>query len=129
MWWVGLLAPNISMSSPGIFENGALARLKMFLLKMVDYSKFPLTVHLTILKLSFSELFGELLHVLPLAVHLKFFCNGQVGWTILAHSYFPNFFVGPLLHALKSPFGLIGVVTGLGLGLGGLGTKGLGTRA
>ena len=41
---------------------------------------------------------GGLLHVLPLAVHLNFF-DGQVGWTILDHSYFLNFFVGPLLHA------------------------------
>ena len=38
-----------------------------------------------------------LLHVLPLTVHLKFY--GQVGWTILDHSYFLNFIVGPL-HAL-----------------------------
>ena len=35
--------------------------------------------------------------VLPLTMHLKFY--GQVGWTILDHSYFLNFFVGPLLHA------------------------------
>ena len=41
---------------------------------------------------------GGLLHVLPLAVHLNFF-NGQVEWTILDHSFFLNFFVGPLLHA------------------------------
>ena len=41
---------------------------------------------------------GGLLHVLPLTVHLKFY--GQVGWTILDHSYFLNFFVGPLFHAL-----------------------------
>ena len=41
---------------------------------------------------------GGLLHVLPLAVHLIFF-DGQVGQTILDHSYFLNFFVGPLLHA------------------------------
>ena len=41
---------------------------------------------------------GGLLHVLPLPVHLNFF-DGQVGWTILDHSYFLNFFVGPLLHA------------------------------
>ena len=33
---------------------------------------------------------GGLLHVLPLAVHLNFF-DGQVGWTILDHSYFINF--------------------------------------
>ena len=41
---------------------------------------------------------GGLLHVLPLAVHLNFF-DRQVGGTILDHSYFLNFFVGPLLHA------------------------------
>jgi len=38
VWWVGLLAPNISVSSPWHFENGASSRLMMFLLKMVDYS-------------------------------------------------------------------------------------------
>ena len=43
---------------------------------------------------------GGLLHVLTLAVHLNFFFDGQVGGTILDHSYFLNFFVGPLLHAL-----------------------------
>ena len=42
---------------------------------------------------------GGLLHVLPLAVHLNFF-YGQVGWTILDHSYFLDFFVGPFM--LKS---------------------------
>ena len=42
---------------------------------------------------------GGLLHVLPLAVHLKFFFDGQVGLTILDHSYFLNFIVGHLLHA------------------------------
>ena len=42
---------------------------------------------------------GGLLHVLPLTVHLKFYFYGQVCWTILDHSYFMNFFVGPLLHA------------------------------
>ena len=41
---------------------------------------------------------GELLNVLPLAVHLKFF-GRQVGWTILKLSYLLHFFVGPLLHA------------------------------
>ena len=35
---------------------------------------------------------GGLLHVLALA--------GQVGWTFLDHSYFLNFFVGPLLLVL-----------------------------
>ena len=44
---------------------------------------------------------GELLHVLPLPDHMKFFFDGQVGVTILDHSYFLNFFVGPLLHAFK----------------------------
>ena len=44
---------------------------------------------------------GEQLHVLPLTVHLNFFCDRQVGLTILDHSYFLTFFVGPLLHALK----------------------------
>ena len=42
---------------------------------------------------------GGLLQVLPLAVHLKLFFDGQVWWNILYHSYFLNFFVGPLLHA------------------------------
>ena len=42
---------------------------------------------------------GGLLQVLPLAVHLEFFFDGQVGRTILDHSYFLNFFVGPLLCA------------------------------
>ena len=38
---------------------------------------------------------GGLLQALPLAVHLNFF-----GQTVrLDHSYFLNFFVGPLLHA------------------------------
>ena len=41
---------------------------------------------------------GGQLHVLPLAVHLIFFCR-QVGQTILKLSYLLNFFVGPLLHA------------------------------
>ena len=40
------------------------------------------------------------LHVLTATVHQKLFFYGQVGWTILDHSYFLNFFVGPLLHAL-----------------------------
>ena len=39
---------------------------------------------------------GGQLHVLPLAVHLS---DGQVGRIILGHSYFLNFFAGPLLHA------------------------------
>ena len=42
---------------------------------------------------------GGLLHVLPLAVHLNFIFDGQVGLTIQDLSYFLNFFVGPLLHA------------------------------
>ena len=80
---------------PWHFDNGA-SRLMMFSLKMLD---------------------SGLLHVLPLTVHLQFFIDGQVGWTILD----PKITV--------SPFGFIGVGTGLGLGLGGSGTKGLGTRA
>ena len=42
---------------------------------------------------------GGLVHVLPLAVHLNYFFDGQVGLTFLDHSYFLNFFVGSLLHA------------------------------
>ena len=49
----------------------------MFLLKMVNYS------------MSFPSL------------STSFFFDEQVGGTILDHSYFLNFFVGPLLHALK----------------------------
>ena len=45
---------------------------------------------------------GELLHVLPLTVHLKFFFDGQVGGAILDPSYFLNFFVGPLLQTKKT---------------------------
>ena len=41
---------------------------------------------------------GGLLHVLPLAVHLKLFA-GQVGGTTLNLSYSLRFIVGPLLHA------------------------------
>jgi hypothetical protein len=48
----------------------------MFLLKMVNYS------------MSFPSL------------STSFFFDEQVGGTILDHSYFLNFFVGPLLHAL-----------------------------
>ena len=51
---------------------------------------------------------GGLLHVLPLAVHLRFFA-GQVGGTTLNLSYYLRFIVGPLLHALK-----LGVVGGGG---------------
>ena len=40
---------------------------------------------------------GVLLHVLPLAVHLKFFLTSR--GIILQLSSFLNFFVGPLLHA------------------------------
>ena len=50
-------------------------RLMMFSLKMVDYS------------MSF------------LLLSTLIFFDGQVGWTILEHSNFLNFFVGPLLHA------------------------------
>ena len=41
---------------------------------------------------------GGLLHVLPLAVHLRFFA-GQVVGTILKCSYSLSFVVGALLHA------------------------------
>ena len=41
---------------------------------------------------------GGLLHVLPLAVHLNFFLDGQVGGNILNLSYSLSFCVGPLLH-------------------------------
>ena len=74
MWWVVRLAPNIFMSAP---ENGASSKIEDVLAED-----------------------GGLLHVLPLAVHLNFF-DGQVGGTILDHSYFLKFFVGPLLHAEK----------------------------
>ena len=42
---------------------------------------------------------GGLLHVLPLAVHLRFFFAGQVGGTILRCSYLLSSNVRPLLHA------------------------------
>ena len=38
VWWVGWLAPKISMSSSGILKMVHQLRLMMFLLKMVDYS-------------------------------------------------------------------------------------------
>ena len=38
MWWVGWLAPNIFALAPGILKMVHKVRLKMFLLKMVDYS-------------------------------------------------------------------------------------------
>ena len=41
---------------------------------------------------------GGLLHVLSLAVHLRFFA-GQVGGTIMNLCYSLGFIVGPLLHA------------------------------
>ena len=43
---------------------------------------------------------GGLLHVLPLAVLLRFFFAGQVGGTILNLSYSLTFIVGPLLTDL-----------------------------
>ena len=43
--------------------------------------------------------YGGLLHVLPLAVHLNFFFDGQVGGNILSKFYSLGFVVGPLLHA------------------------------
>ena len=42
---------------------------------------------------------GGLLHVLPLAVHLRFYFAGQVGGNILNLLYSLSFVVGPLLHA------------------------------
>ena len=42
---------------------------------------------------------GGLLHVLPLAVRLRFFFAGQLGVTTLNLSYSVRFIVGPLLHA------------------------------
>ena len=50
MWWVGLLAPKISGSSPWHFENGASSKIDDVLAED-----------------------GGLLHVLALAVHLNFF--------------------------------------------------------
>ena len=41
---------------------------------------------------------GGLVHVLPLAVHLRFIFAGQVGGNILNLSYSLSFVVGPLLH-------------------------------
>ena len=38
VWWVGLLAPKISGSSPEILKMVHQVRLMMFLLKMVGYS-------------------------------------------------------------------------------------------
>ena len=43
--------------------------------------------------------YGGLLHVLPLAVHLNFFFDRQVGGNILSKFYSLGFVVGPLLHA------------------------------
>ena len=45
------------------------------------------------------SVYGGVLHVLPLAVHLKFFFDGQVGGNILIKFYSLGFVVGPLLHA------------------------------
>ena len=42
VWWVGWLAPNIFESAPGILKMVHQVRLKMFSLKMVDYSMFLL---------------------------------------------------------------------------------------
>ena len=71
--WVG--GPQYFRVIPWYFENGALIKIDDVLAED-----------------------GALLHVLPLEVHLNFF-DGQVGWTNLDHSYFLNFFAGPLLHA------------------------------
>ena len=77
--WVGVVGwvvdPQDFCVSPWPFENGASSKIYDVLTED-----------------------GGLLHVHPLTVHLKFY--GQVGWTILDHSYFQNFFVEPLFHAL-----------------------------
>ena len=83
MWWVRWLAPNIYVLAPGILKMVHKVRLKMFLLKMVDYSMSP-----------------------------KIFVSAPVPFW-------------PLWALLGLELGW----TGLGLGLGGLGTQGLGTRA
>ena len=76
VWWVVLLAPNISVSSPGI--------LKM--VHQVDW---------------WCSCWRWWTTPCPSSrCPPEFFFDGQVGWTILDHSYFLNFFVGPLLHAL-----------------------------
>ena len=74
MGWV--VGPQVFRVIPWHFENGASSKIDDVLAED-----------------------GGLLHVLPLAVHLNFFFDGQVGWIILDHSYFQTFFVGPLLHA------------------------------
>ena len=86
MWWVGWLAHNIFVSAPGILKMVHQVRLKMFLLKMVDYSMSFRVDHSGPFLLSepfcgtppscFDDVLaedGELLYVLPLAVHLNFF--------------------------------------------------------
>ena len=59
-----MVDPQDFCVSPWPFENGALSKIDDVLAED-----------------------GGLLHVLPLAVHLKFF-YGKVGWTILKLSYF-----------------------------------------
>ena len=76
MWWVEWLALDIFRSAPVILKMVQKVRLKMFSLKMVAYS-------MSLVLLSTLNFFDE-----------------QVGWTILDHSCFLNFFVGILLHAL-----------------------------
>ena len=123
VWWAGWLAPNSFVSALGILKMVHQVRLKMFSLKMVDYSTSLLSLstwnyfwRTSRLDHSgpflLSELFygtppscfddvlaegGELIHVLPLAVHLTFFWRTR--GIILKHSYFLNLFVGPLLRA------------------------------
>ena len=125
-WWVGMLAPNISVSFPGI--------LKM--VHQVDWWCSCWRWWTTPCPSS---------HCPP-----EFFFDRHVGGTILDHSYFLNFFVGPLLHAQKllvggvgggpqdywvspspllAPFGPIRVGTGLDwvwIGSGGIGDSGVG---
>ena len=84
MWWVGWLAPKISMSSPGFLKMVHQLRLMMFSLKMVDYS-------MSLLWLS-----------------------TRVAYRILVSAQVP----------FGLDWGWNWVGTSLGLGLGGLGTRG-----
>ena len=70
-----LPALNFFTLNTGILIMVHLVRLRIFSLKMVEYS------------------------ISLLSLPLNFFFDGQVGWTILTFSYFLNFFVGYLLHA------------------------------
>ena len=65
---------NFFTLNTGILIMVHLVRLRIFSLKMVEYS------------------------ISLLSLPLNFFFDGQVGWAILAFSFFQNFFVGYLLH-------------------------------